>query len=143
MLAYEDLDQLPADAALVYVDFAGNSGLRRNIHSRFSNLKYSCSVGGTHVQQLGGARDLAGPRPVLFFAPAQVKKRNADWGAAALGARLVEGWHGFLAAVNNQTAPWLATEQHHGAAAVQSAYNEVLAGQGDAARGHILSLSRP
>jgi hypothetical protein len=142
VLAYEELDQLPADTAAVYVDFAGNAGLRKDIHARLPNLKYSCSVGGTHVEQLGGARDLAGPRPVLFFAPAQVKKRNADWGAAVLGQRLVQGWHGFLATVGNSQAPWLATEHHLGAAAVRSAYEQVLGGQGDPAQGHILSLSR-
>ena len=142
VLAYEELGQLPADAAMVYVDFAGNAGLRRDIHSRFSNLRYSCSVGGTHVEQLGGARDLAGPRPVLFFAPAQAKKRSADWGAATLGARLVEGWQDFLATVSKGGPAWLAAEHHDGGAAVQSAYAQVLAGQGDPARGHILSLSR-
>ena len=142
VLAYEDLEQLPADAAAVYVDFAGNAGLRRAIHARFTNLKYSCSVGGTHVEQLGGAKDLAGPRPVLFFAPAQVKKRNAEWGAATLGQRLVRSWQDFLATAGNHSAPWLATDHHHGPAAVQSAYVHVLAGQGDPARGHILSLSR-
>jgi hypothetical protein len=142
VLTYEDLDQVPASAAAVYIDFAGNAGLRRDVHSRFSNLKYSCSIGGTHVEQLGGARDLAGPRPVLFFAPAQVKKRNADWGAAALGQRLVQGWQGFLAKVSDHDAPWLVAEHHHGPSAVQSAYAQVLAGQGDPARGHILSLSK-
>ena len=142
VLAYEELDRMPADAAAVYVDFAGNAALRRTIHGRFANLKYSCSVGGTHVEQLGSARDLPGPRPVLFFAPAQVKKRNADWGAATLGQRLIQGWHGFLASVGNRQAPWLIAEDHHGAAAVKSAYAQVLAGQGDPARGHILSLSR-
>ncbi len=143
VLAYEELDQVPADAAAVYVDFAGNAGLRRAIHDRFANLKYSCSIGGTHVDQLGGGKDLAGPRPVLFFAPAQVKKRNTDWGAATLGQRLVQGWQAFHARVVEPTAPWLAAEHHHGAAAVQTAYSQVLSGQGDPARGHILSLSKP
>lgn len=70
VLAYDQLDQLADDAACVYIDFAGNAGLRRAIHTRFANLKYSSSIGGTHVEQLGGARDLPGPRATLFFAPA-------------------------------------------------------------------------
>lgn len=143
VLAYEQVDQLAADTAVVYVDFAGNAALRREIHSRFHNLKYSSSIGGTHVDRLGGGKDLAGPRPVLFFAPAQVKKRNADWGAAVLGERLVRAWQGFLARVNNERAPWLTTDHHIGAAAVQSAYAHVLAGQGDPGHGQILSLSEP
>jgi hypothetical protein len=142
VLTYDELGQVPAQAAVVYIDFAGNAGLRRAVHSRFPNLKYSCSIGGTHVDQLGGARDLAGPRPVLFFAPAQVKKRNADWGSQALGQRLVQAWQGFHAKVANHAAPWLSVEHHHGAAAVHAAYSQVLAGQGDPAHGHILSLSK-
>ena len=31
-------------------------------------------------------RGLPGPRPVLFFAPAQVKKRSADWGGSPFTA---------------------------------------------------------
>ncbi len=142
VLAYDELAQVPAQASAVYIDFAGNAGLRRAVHSRFPNLKYSCSIGGTHVEQLGGARDLAGPRPVLFFAPAQVKKRNADWGPQALGQRLVQAWQGFHAKVANHAAPWLWVDHHQGAAAVQAAYLQVLAGQGDPARGHVLSLSK-
>ena len=89
VLTYDQLDQLAADTPCVYVDFAGNGGLRKAIHTRFTQLAYSCSIGGTHVQQLAGGRDLPGPKPVLFFAPAQVKKRSVDWGPAAFGQRLV------------------------------------------------------
>ena len=75
VLTYDQLDAIDADAACVYVDFAGNSELRRAIHTRFVNLKHSSSIGGTHVEHLGAARDLPGPRATLFFAPAQIKKR--------------------------------------------------------------------
>ena len=143
VLTYEEFEQVPAGTAAVYIDFAGNASLRRAIHSRLSNLKYSCSIGGTHVGQLGSGKDLPGPRPILFFAPAQVKKRNGDWGAVALGQRLVQGWQGFRAQVENHAAPWLAVEHHRGPPAVQSAYAQVLAGQGDPRQGHILSLLKP
>jgi hypothetical protein len=142
VLAYEELHQLPADSSAVYVDFAGNAKVRREVHGRFSNLKYSSSIGGTHVDSLGGAKDLAGPRPVLFFAPAQVKKRHAEWGATVMGQRLVAGWQDFLAHATGQPSAWLVPQHHDGAAAVQAAYAQVLAGQGDPAVGHILSLSR-
>jgi hypothetical protein len=141
VLSYEELDQVPADTACVYTDFAGNAELRRRIHARFVNLKYSCSIGGTHVEQIGGAKDLPGPRATLFFAPAQVKKRQADWGAAELGKRLVQAWRAFSAQAGNDAAPWLQVQHHRGADAVQAAYLEVLAGQGDPRQGHILSLA--
>jgi len=141
VLAYEELDQVGADAACVYVDFAGNADLRRRIHTRFAGLKYSCSIGGTHVEQLGGARDLPGPRATLFFAPAQVKKRQADWGAAELGRKLVEAWRAFSTRVAEAPRPWLTVQHHSGPRGVELAYAQVLAGRGDPRIGHILSLA--
>jgi hypothetical protein len=140
VLSYDELDQVAADAACVYVDFAGNADLRKQIHTRFSNLKYSCSIGGTHVEQLGGAKDLPGPRATLFFAPAQIKKRNAEWGAAELGKKLVTAWRAFSARATAAPQPWLNVQHHKGAQEVQRAYAQVLAGRGDPRVGHMLSL---
>jgi hypothetical protein len=140
VLSYEELDAVPAQAACVYVDFAGNAGLRLAIHSRFAQLKYSCSVGGTHVQQLGGGKDLPGPKPQLFFAPAQAQKRGAEWGGAQFRQRLGQAWGAFHAAVTSPEAPWLVVQRHQGAQAAQSAYAHVLAGRGDPREGHMLSL---
>ena len=140
VLSYDQLEVLDAGARCIYIDFAGNADLRRVIHTRFKNLKYSSSIGGTHVDQLGGAKDLPGPRATLFFAPAQIKKRSTDWGADALGQRLLQAWQDFVAKVTDPAAPWLLVEQHQGAPAVAQAYQQVLAGRGDPRRGHMLSL---
>ena len=140
VLTYDQLDAVAADTPCVYVDFAGNSALRLAIHSRFSQLAYSCAIGGTHVDQLGRAKDLPGPPATLFFAPAQVKKRNTDWGAPEFGRRLVQDWHAFRTRVAAPAAPWLVVRQHRGAAAVQQAYAAVLAGRGDARVGHMLGF---
>ncbi len=141
VLSYEQLDQVAEDAACIYVDFAGSAPLRRNIHSRFTHLKYSCSIGGTHVEQLGGAKDLPGPRVTLFFAPAQIKKRHADWGAEQLGMRLQQGWQSFIVQVFNAQSPWLCVQRHQGPQQTQQAYAQVLAGQGDPRVGHVLSMA--
>lgn len=143
VLTYDELDQLPASAACVYVDFAGNAELRRDIHTRFAALAYSCSIGGTHVEQLGNAKDLPGPRATLFFAPAQIKKRHTDWGAAVLGQKLVGAWQVFAQRVTDPAQPWLVVQQHTGPQAVQAAYAQVLAGQGDPRLGHMLSMHVP
>ncbi len=140
VLPYDALEQLAADTPSVYVDFAGNADLRRAIHTRFTQLKYSCSIGGTHVDQLGGGKDLPGPRPTLFFAPAQVKKRSTDWGGEELGRRLVGAWQTFRARVSQGPDAWLEVREHRGAPAVQAAYAQVLQGRGDARLGHMLSF---
>lgn len=139
VLAYEQLDALPADTPCVYVDFAGNSTLRRAIHTRFDRLAYSCAIGGTHVTELQGGRDIPGPPATLFFAPAQVKKRSAEWGAAEFGRRLVTAWHGFRAQVSQAQPPWLQVQQFAGARGVQAAYEQVLSGRADARQGVVVS----
>jgi hypothetical protein len=142
VLSYDQLNRIAAESSCIYIDFAGNAALRREIHTRFADLKFSSSIGGTHVEQLGGAKDLPGPRATLFFAPAQIKKRSAEWGAEDLEKRLLDAWQGFVAAVRNPRAPWLVIEAHHGTDAVKAAYAEVLSGRGDPRIGHILSLAR-
>lgn len=140
VLSYEQMDRIDADAPAIYVDFAGNAAFRKALHAHCKRLAYSSSIGGTHVAELGGGRDLAGPKPVLFFAPAQIKKRGGDWGPQQLGQRLLEAWQQFLATVGNAQQPWLRVQRHQGEAAVAAAYQEILAGQGDPRTGHILAL---
>jgi hypothetical protein len=141
VLAYEELDSIAAETPSIYVDFAGNAGLRQRIHGRFGQLRYNCSIGGTHVDELaakGGSRDLPGPRAVLFFAPAQVKKRVADWGGEAFGRQLAKAWQDFTRQVTGARPPWLLPQRHAGQASLEAVYREVLTGKGDPRTGHIL-----
>ena len=140
VLTYDQLPELAADAPAIYVDFAGNAAFRKALHTHCTGLVYSSSIGGTHVAELGSGKDLPGPRPTLFFAPAQIKKRSGEWGGAELGRRLLVSWQAFLARANNANSPWLTVEHHAGPAAMQAAYAQVLAGNGDPRVGHMLSV---
>jgi Protein of unknown function (DUF2855) len=143
VVGYDELDQVPTDAHCVYVDFAGNAALRLEIHTRFVNLKYSSSIGGTHVEHLGGAKNLPGPKATLFFAPAQIKKRTEEWGAADFAAKLLAAWQSFTGQVGDPDAPWLVADHHRGPEAVHAAYLEVLAGRSHPRVGHMLSMIKP
>ena len=141
VLTYDSIANLPADVPTVYVDFSGSVVVRANIHQHFGDqLTYSCSVGGTHWEALGSGKGLPGPRPTLFFAPAQIKKRNADWGAAGLQQRLAEAWSAFMQPVTDAETPWLRVVRGRGTAAVESTYAALLAGRVNPAEGHMLSL---
>jgi hypothetical protein len=142
VLTYAQLDRVAADAASVYIDFAGNADLRSAIHTRFANLKYDCAVGATHIDQRGSAKGLPGPRVAFFFAPAQAAKRIGEWGEAGLMGRIVADWKTFSRQVMSPPAPWLTIEQHRGPDAVQAIYAQVLAGGGDPRVGHMLTLAR-
>lgn len=140
VLTYGQLDQMAPDTPCIYVDFAGNAALRSAVHHRFTQLAYSCAIGGTHVDQLGGARELPGPKASLFFAPAQVKKRTTDWGEAVLGERLVQAWQAFLGVVSDAQPPWLTLRHHQGCAMLQAVYAEVLSGHADPRQGQVAVL---
>ncbi|MDE2416379.1 MAG: DUF2855 family protein [Burkholderiales bacterium] len=141
VLTYDQLDAIAPDAPAIYIDFAGNAPLRKAIHTHCTGLRYSCSIGATHVSEMGGAKDTPGPKAILFFAPAQIKKRSDEWGPQVLGQRLVQSWQEFIATVAKPDHPWLRVMHHDGPEAVQAAYQQVLGGRGDPRVGHVLSLS--
>ena len=142
VLTYDEIAMLHADAATVFVDFSGNAALRMSIHTRLAEgLAYSCSVGATHWESLGSGKGLPGPRPVLFFAPAQMKKRSADGGAAGLQARIATAWSAFMAAVTDARQPWLQVARGHGPAALEATYAALLAGTVAPQQGHYIAMA--
>jgi len=141
VLTYDAVNTLPADAPAVYVDFSGSTKVRSAVHTHLGDsLAYSCSVGGTHWSDLGSGKGLPGPRPVLFFAPAQVKKRNADWGAAGLQQQIANAWAAFMVPVTAPGKPWLRVVQGRGEAAVEATYAALLGGTMKPDEGHMLAV---
>jgi hypothetical protein len=145
VLAYDELSTLARDTSSVYVDFAGTAALRRTVHEHFGDaLRHSASVGGTHWDALGGGRDLPGPRPTLFFAPAQVAKRVAPppegWGLAEFQARVAHAWAAFMQPVNDPASPWLNVRRGSGVQGTLDALQALLDGKVDARDGLMLSL---
>jgi hypothetical protein len=53
---------------------------------------------------------------------------------------MAQAWGAFIARVADPQTPWLKVQRHAGPAAVQSAYEEVLAGRGDPGVGHVLAF---
>jgi len=138
--AYQQVAQEEGPQPCVYVDFSGDAGFRATVHRHFPELRYSCAVGGTHVGHLGGADGLPGPRPTLFFAPDQVRKRQQDWGPGEFGRRAVSGWRDLLARAGDPAKPWLQVQRHEGGAAVLRAWQRLASGDTDPAVGHMASL---
>jgi Protein of unknown function (DUF2855) len=129
LITYDELHKLDSPTASLYVDFAGNSQLRREVHERLPNLKYDCSVGGTHIEQLKGAGDLKGPRPVLFFAPGQSKKRAQEWTPAGLEQRLSDSWKMLMNTMAAQTPPWFTIEYQAGEQALVNSWEQLVSNQ--------------
>ena len=145
VLAYETLPALDPKVRSVYVDFAGDADFRRRVHEHFRDaLAYSCSVGGTHWQALGGGRDLPGPKPTLFFAPAHIARRSAPppagWGAAVLNERIGDAWTAFLRRVGSADPPWLRVRDFAGAPAAREALAAMVDGRFDPREGWMISV---
>ncbi|HEU0203187.1 MAG TPA: DUF2855 family protein [Burkholderiaceae bacterium] len=146
VLPYGAVDRLHSEPT-VYVDIAGSADVRRAVHERLGDqLMYSCAVGGTHWEDLAGApgeseeAHLPGPRPQFFFAPAQMKKRTADWGAADLQQRIVQAWRDFMRPVTSPTQPWLRVVHARGPEAVARVVDDMLAGHVRPEEGWVLTL---
>lgn len=139
VLSYDDIEALPEGRA-VFVDMAGNGDLRAAIHHHYGDrLAYSCSVGATHWESaaLRGGPSLPGPKPTLFFAPAQVEKRTADWGSAGVAERIAAAWMPFA----ERASHWIRLREESGGEAVAHAYTSLLHNRADPSEGLILSLS--
>lgn len=143
VVVYDDVDALP-QVPSVYVDFAGSGPLRRAVHGRLGDrLAYSCAVGATDWTHAGEGRGtpLPGPRPQLFFAPARIAKRSADWGRDGLASRLDAAWQGLLADAAAASPPWLRIEPARGEAAIAAAYARVVDGAVPADTAVVLDLA--
>jgi hypothetical protein len=140
VVGYDELHEIDSGSACAYVDFAGDAAVRASVHARFANLEYDCSVGATHLDDIGSSKGVPGPRPQFFFAPSQAGKRMEQWGAAVLTERLVGDWRAFRARVVQTPDPWLVVSHHFGPDAARAIYAQVLAGRGDPRVGYILSL---
>ncbi|MEQ1683713.1 MAG: DUF2855 family protein [Burkholderiaceae bacterium] len=136
---YADLEQLSADTPVVYVDFSGDEALRARVHHHFgAALVYDCYAGS--AQNTNFLRDTAlpGPAPTFYFAPVQIKKRNADWGPAVVNQRFGEAQQRFIRHVGD--AGWLRVAEHSGFEAAQGLIADLYAGRADPLLGHVVML---
>lgn len=136
VLDYEHLADLP-QVSSVSVDFAGNSGLLYQLHSALGgSLKYSCTVGATHVGKgFGqGGGPLPGPAPVLFFAPDHIVAAMKERGPKAFGDDVATSWRTFLDDIGGS----LRIDERDGLEAARDAFADTLAGRADPAVGIVV-----
>ena len=97
VLGYDEMGELGGGSA-VSVDFAGNGATLASLHAAVGDdLKYSCLVGVTDWQHRGGfgAREIVGPKPILFFAPDHIATMIAELGPKGFGAAVADRWRAF------------------------------------------------
>lgn len=137
VVTYDAIAQSPNDTKAVYVDMAGSGEVRAAVHRHWNDkLQYSCSVGATHWDQMAPGAKIPGPKPTLFFAPDQIKKRSQDWGPGGIERRMGEAWMSFIPTVDR----WMKIVSGKGRADVERVYRDMVAGKVKPEEGHMLSL---
>lgn len=137
VVTYDGIGDIDASLATVVVDMAGSAKVIEAVHRHLGeNVVYSCSVGATHWTDTGAPKDLPGAAPEFFFAPAQIAKRDAEWGPGELLRRAFVRNLQTVAATNGL----LSIERVHGAETAQHALDNMVAGRTPPERGLMLSI---
>jgi hypothetical protein len=137
VVTYDDVTALPDDVPTVFVDMAGGGRVLASVHRHLgASLTHSCLVGITHWEDEGSAGEVPGPTPTFFFAPDQLVKRRADWGAGGVESRTEAAWQRFLPSVDG----WLTIDEHVGFDAIAPTWLEVVDGKATPNVGHVVTL---
>lgn len=141
VLAYDDVDRLAVDLPSVFVDMAGNAALTAAVHEHMrGSLRQSIRVGATHWEAAPGeSSSLPGPEPAFFFAPAQIARRDAQWGAGVVTQQAFAE----SAELARNMRHLLQIEEHRGASAVVDTWKSLLDNRLSPRKGMILSLLAP
>lgn len=136
-VGYDDAKMLESSVPTVFVDMSGNGPLIATIHRHFQDgLKASIGVGATHWDAPRNRGSLPGPPPTFFFAPAQVLKREGDWGPGKMARRIEAANLQFLPKIEGQ----IHISKRSGSAEVQSGYEAMASGNVPPATALILSF---
>jgi len=138
VLPYEAIGGMDGAIPSVFVDIAGNAGVRAAVHAKFGDsLTYSCAVGATHWDAPRPDAALAGPTPKMFFAPDVVKKRIGDWGPAGFGQKIGAAWASFLPVAGRTTR----VVNHVGLEAASRVFADLASGKANPQDGHVVELA--
>jgi hypothetical protein len=140
-LPYGALASVATDKPVLYVDFSGDEALRARVHRHFgSTLVYDCFAGSAQNTQFLRKIELPGPEPRFFFAPVQIKKRNADWGHEVVNQRFNEAQRRFIAQVSAGSNSWMRVVENRGFEAAQRVIAGLVNGTIDPVDGHVVVL---
>jgi hypothetical protein len=141
VVSYAGLASLANDRPTLYVDFSGDLELRDQVHQHFAGqLVYSCFAGSAQSTDEARLTAIEGPQPVFFFAPIQIRKRNAEWGPEGVSQHIGEGLVRFYQQVTVSEKPLLEVIESRGYEAAQNVISRLFHGQVPPVEGHVIRL---
>jgi hypothetical protein len=140
VVVYADIPALDAGRRAAFVDMAGQGDVVGAIHHHFGpNLKASIAVGVTHWDTARFSnRDLPTTPHTFFFAPAQIAKRDREWGPGEALRRATAACVGLARDLEGA----ISISHEFGAEAAAAAFLRLVVGRQPAQIGVIASLSR-
>lgn len=138
-VTYDELESMATDVPTLYVDFSGDESLRARVHAHFGDsLVYDCFAGS--AQNTGFLRDLRlpGPKPEFYFAPVQIRKRNADWGPQEVNRRFNAAQRRFIDHARDPGNGWLALVEERGFEAAQARIARLAGGSAEPKEGYVV-----
>lgn len=140
-VAYDALASVSKEQATLYLDFSGDESLRAAIHHHFGDaLAYDCFAGSARNTEFLRDTGLPGPKPEFYFAPVQIRKRNADWGHDVVNQRFNDAQLSFIRRVSDPANPWMRVSENHGYVEAQRLIEDMHAGRIDPSTGHAVVL---
>lgn len=137
VVTYDRIDQdIPLDRS-VYIDMSGNADVRTALHTHLKDqLLLSSSVGISHWDKFRPTKDLPGPKPEMFFAPAQIKKRHDEWGPGVIQGKTMDAWR----TLAKGSTSWLTVVQQKDLDGASAVYADLLAGKTSPTDGYIVHM---
>jgi hypothetical protein len=113
------------------------------VHAHFgTSLVHDCYAGAAHKHDHISKSEMtfSDPQPQTFFAPDQIKKRNADWGPKEVTRRFNADQLAFIDRAGDVDQPWMQVREHAGFKAAQTLIEDLWFGRTDPTEGHVVVL---
>jgi hypothetical protein len=140
VICYDALEQIDTNLPSVIVDMAGDTHVMGSLHAALGDHMVNCmNVGLTHWESLNANDDpmaahIIRDRSAMFFAPAHIQRRSAEWGQEGFAART----GAFMAARATQSQDWMHVETVSGFDAFRDVYANVVIGKMKPSEGLII-----
>lgn len=138
VLTYNEVDKLPKDGRLAYIDYSGDPALTEAIHNHCGEaLRKSLIIGATNWEaERTEPTTLVGPKPELFFAPQYVVDRSKALPRGQLMTEMTSDIRSFYPI----SQKLVTATQVHGTTSIDTAWLETANGKTNPKNGLICSL---
>ena len=137
VISYDQIGELDPGTATGYVDLAGSAPLRDALRHHLGDSMVADLVVGITQQDSAPIGTLSGPRPTVFFAPEQMRKRTLDWGREGLDDEFGKAWRRFVP----EAEGWVDVVTSAGPEALRDVWLEVLSGKSAPRDGNVVVFS--